>query len=227
MWVKICANTNLEDAALAAGLGADAVGFVFARSKRQVTVEQVAAITRALPAGLEQIGVFDTNDANEIATAVSEAGLSAAQIHRGYDESLIVRLSDLLKGRTEIIPTLHWAADGADAGIGDRIAAELERIASAGLVRRVLVDSKVNGASGGTGISFDWTAARRVFLQAPQSLQLILAGGLRPANVAEAIRELSPYGVDVASSVEASAGKKDPNKLAEFIHAARRKPDKS
>ncbi len=81
MWVKICANTNLADAQLAAELGADAVGFVFAPSKRQVNADQVAAITRNLPGPIARVGVFATRDAAEIARAVQLAGLSAVQLH--------------------------------------------------------------------------------------------------------------------------------------------------
>jgi phosphoribosylanthranilate isomerase len=222
MWVKICANTNLEDAVLAAELGADAVGFVFAASKRQVTVPQVAAITSALPSGVERIGVFDSQDADEIAAAAAAARLSAVQLHRGYDEQLIDRLHQLLGLRAEIIPTLHWAADASESvETAERVGSDLERIAAAGVVRRVLIDSKVNGRSGGTGVAFDWQAARRVFSQAPGTLRLILAGGLRPENVSEAVLELSPSGVDVASGVEASVGRKDPARMADFIQTAR------
>lgn len=225
MWVKICANTNLEDATLAAELGADAVGFVFAQSKRQVTVGQVAAITTALRSRVERIGVFDSQDANGIAEAAATAHLSAVQLHKGYDDALVDKLSSLL-GDVEIIPALHWTVNASDSGSGDRISSQLERIAATGFVRRVLIDSKVNGASGGTGVPFDWQSARRVFAEAPKTLQLILAGGLRPENVAEAILELSPSGVDVASGVEASAGRKDPARMAAFIQKARsgRKP---
>lgn len=221
MWVKICANTTLEDAALAAELGADAVGFVFAKSRRRVTVAQVAAITRALPKRVEKIGVFDSDDASEIAAALSEARLSAAQLHRGYDDALVARLSDLVGTTAEIIPTLHWVVEPGDGGASDAIAEGLERIARAGIARRVLVDSKVQGVSGGTGVRFDWTAARQVFCGAPKGLRLILAGGLNAANVAQAVGELNPAGVDVASGVESAVGKKDPIQLAAFIRAAR------
>jgi phosphoribosylanthranilate isomerase len=89
MWVKICGNTNLKDAALAAELGADAVGFVFAASKRQVTAAQVAAITACLPAVVERVGVFDSQDAEVIATTAYAAGLTAVQLHGGFDEPLL------------------------------------------------------------------------------------------------------------------------------------------
>ena len=84
-----------------------------------------------------------------------------------------------------------------------------------------LKDSKVGNALGGTGISFDWHAARNVFASTQAGLKLILAGGLQPANVANAIRELRPWGVDVSSGVEAHAGRKDPEKLAQFIQRAK------
>jgi phosphoribosylanthranilate isomerase len=215
MWVKICANTNLEDAARAAELGADAVGFVFAESKRQVTAAQVAAITPHLPDKVERVGVFYSRDANEIAGVVAEAGLTAVQLHGGLDEALI----DLLAGRVRIIQTLHWVV-GAE-GAAERLMEELRRIAAGGVVDRVLIDSKVGSAGGGTGIAFDWPAARAVFAAAPAGLRLIVAGGLRQENVAEAIAQLRPFGVDVASGVEASPGRKDHARLARFIENAR------
>jgi phosphoribosylanthranilate isomerase len=219
MWVKICANTNLHDAALAAELGADAVGFVFAASKRQVSVAEVAAITAALPASVERIGVFDSHTAEEITDAVSTARLSGVQVHRELDIQELQRLRLAVPGTVEIIPTLHWAVDDSSAAV--HIAAQLEKIAATGLVRRLLIDSKVNGTSGGTGIGFDWPAARQVFLQAPSNLELILAGGLKPDTVAAAIVELHPFGVDVTSGVESAPRRKDPAQIASFIRNAR------
>src|SRR5277367_1331317 len=96
MWVKICANTNLQDALLAAELGADAVGFVFAPSKRQVTAEQVAAITPELPSSVCKVGVFATKDAAEIVAAVERAGLNAVQLHGAPDAELLRELSEAL-----------------------------------------------------------------------------------------------------------------------------------
>lgn len=221
MWVKICANTTLEDAARAAELGADAVGFVFAVSRRQVTIPQVAAITAALPRTVERIGVFDSQDANEIAAAASSAGLSGVQLHGAYNKALIEQLNRVLSRETTIIQTLHWPVGASTSDIADDLEDELHRIAEARIVRRVLIDSKVNGTSGGTGISFDWTAARRLFAEAAQQLDVILAGGLKPENVAEAIGQLRPWGVDVASGVEASVGRKDPERMLRFIQTAK------
>lgn len=221
MWVKICANTTLEDATRAAELGADAIGFVFAASKRQVTAPQVAAITAALPGTVERIGVFDSHNAQEIAAAVSAAGLSGAQLHGGYDEALVRNLRELLGPDIAIIQTLHWTVGANTTDIAGDLKRELDQIAEARIVRRVLIDSRVNGASGGTGINFDWAAAHRLFSEAAQRFDVILAGGLKPENVAEAIGQLHPWGVDVASGVEASVGRKDPERMLRFIQTAK------
>ena len=219
MWVKICGNTNLEDAALAAELGADAVGFVFAASKRHVTAAQVAAITRELRGPVERVGVFDSRDAEAIARAAEEAGLTSVQLHGGLDEELMERLAKRFDGGVGVIQTLHWVV-GAD-GAAAELMGQMERVAALG-VERVLIDSKVGAAMGGTGVAFDWGAARRVFAAAPRGLRLIVAGGLRAENVAQAIAELRPWGVDVSSGVEASVGRKDPERVRRFIANARR-----
>lgn len=223
MWIKICANTNLEDAALAAELGADAVGFVFAPSKRQVTPAQVAAITPHLPTTVERVGVFYSHDPKEIAQAVAQAGLTAVQLHGGLDNDLTSRLTDLLAGSARIIQTLHWVIDSpaSEPSSAIQLQQQLFHIAASGLSDRVLIDSKVGTAGGGTGVSYDWLAARHAFASAPSGLHLIVAGGLRPDNVAQAIAHLQPWGVDVASGVESSPGRKDPARLAAFINNAR------
>jgi phosphoribosylanthranilate isomerase len=221
MWVKLCANTTVEDAALAAELGADAVGFVFARSRRQVTVRQVAAITSALTSKVERIGVFDSEDAEQIAAAATHAGLDAVQLHSGYHRPLVERLRDCLDPRIDIIPVLHWTIGDETASTAKQIATTLLRMSTDGMVRRVLIDSKVGVASGGTGVAFDWAAARSIFLQAPAGLKLILAGGLTPQNIGAAVQELHPWGVDVASGVEAEPGRKDVTKIADFLRNAR------
>lgn len=224
MWVKICGNTNLEDAALAIELGADAVGFIFAASKRQVTAAEVAAIVPQLPAHAERVGVFDSHDREEIAEIARLAGLSAVQLHGGYDEELLVGLGERLggdAGSVGIIQTLHWVAGDDSAA---ELRAQLERIARLQIADRVLIDSKVGGAAGGTGVAFDWARAREVFASAPVGLRLVLAGGLRPDNVAQAVGQLHPWGVDVSSGVEASPGRKDPARLAQFLINARKNP---
>jgi phosphoribosylanthranilate isomerase len=193
-----------------------------------VTAEQVAAITPHLPDGVERVGVFDSRDAEVIAQTASDAGLTAVQLHRGLDEGLIAALAKRFAGGVRIIQTLHWTinqqtpygeADSAESS-AVLLAGQIERIAALGMVDRVLVDSKVGAASGGTGVAFDWAAAWRVFASAPDGLRLIVAGGLRPGNVAEAITRLGPWGVDVSSGVEVSPGRKDPAQMARFIKNA-------
>jgi phosphoribosylanthranilate isomerase len=221
MWIKICANTSLEDAQLAAELGADAVGFVFAPSLRQVTVAQVARITPHLSPHIERVGVFPALEAPAIASASQQAGLTAVQLHGGVSLALLQELQNLLQGRIKIIQTVHWLVD-SDGASAAEVASQLTQITQQGIVQHVLIDSKVGQASGGTGVSFDWGAACTVFAEAATGLKLIVAGGLRPENVAEAIEGLTPWGVDVASGVEAAPGKKSPGKLAAFIQNARR-----
>jgi phosphoribosylanthranilate isomerase len=221
MWIKICANTSLDDAQMAADLGADAVGFVFAPSKRQVTAAQVARITPHLPTQVERVGVFPTLDAEEIARAAEEAGLTAVQLHGGVSLDLVRQLHTIFAGRLKIIQTIHWQIDSNGASAA-AVAEHLRQIAAQGLTEHVLIDSKIGQAGGGTGVAFDWTAAQAVLADASRGLNLIVAGGLRPETVSEAISRLNPWGLDVASGVEAEPGRKSPEKLAAFISNARK-----
>ncbi len=220
MWIKICGNTNLDDAQMATALGADAVGFVFAPSARQVSAAQVARIARHLPANVEKVGVFPSLNAGEIVAIAEEAGLDAVQLHGGVSLTLLRELQDSFKGRVKLIQTVHWQLE--DAGENAEVfAQQLRGISEDGVAERVLVDSKVGTAIGGTGVTFDWEASRGVLAEARAGLKLIVAGGLRPENVGEAIRRLKPWGVDVASGVELKPGTKDPDKVADFIRNAR------
>jgi phosphoribosylanthranilate isomerase len=226
MWIKICGNTNLEDAQLAAQLGADAVGFVFAASPRQVTAAQVAAITPHLPSHVERIGVFHSRDAGQIAAIAIDAGLTAVQLHGALDLPLAQRLAEEFKDSVRIIQTLHWTvsqpspSDAAQSPAA-QLASQIERIARLGFADRILIDSKVGAATGGTGVPFDWASARALFASAPNGVHLIVAGGLNAENVAHAIAQLKPWGVDVSSGIESSPGRKDPALLARFIQSAR------
>ncbi|HEY6412372.1 MAG TPA: phosphoribosylanthranilate isomerase [Edaphobacter sp.] len=220
MWIKICANTNLDDAQLAAELGADAVGFVFAPSKRQVTAAQVADITPHLPRSVERVGVFHSQNADEIASIAQQAGLTAIQLHGGSNPALAEELQRRFEGRLGLIQTIHWQVD-TDGSSAMTVNRQLAQLNADGVIDRVLIDSKVGQATGGTGTSFNWSEARSVFTQSAGRLKLIVAGGLRPENVAEAIQGLTPWGVDVASGVEAEPGRKDPEKLVAFLKNAR------
>src|SRR5260370_33478741 len=122
MWIKICANTNLEDAQLAAELGADAVGFVFAPSPRQVTAAAVARITPNLPEGVECVGVFPALDAQQIAGIAQECGLNTVQLHDGVRLSLVRQLDETFNGQVKLIQTVHWQGEreAASAAVGGR-----------------------------------------------------------------------------------------------------------
>ena len=220
MWIKICANTNVEDALLAVELGADAVGFVFAPSSRRVTPEQAALIAEQLPASTERIGIFDTHDAGEIVRTVDCAHLTGAQLHGGFDPLLIDQLSHAFGNNIAITQTLHWDTASGGRTSADALAEALRKLRRHDAVERVLIDSRVGAATGGTGVPFDWTEAARVLRDELGRLKLIVAGGLNPENVAEAIQTLDAWGVDVATGVEASPGKKDPQKLEAFIEKA-------
>jgi phosphoribosylanthranilate isomerase len=226
MWVKICANTNVEDALLAVEAGADAVGFVFAPSKRRVSSEQVEEITRQLPAGVEKVGVFATDDPFEVEHYVACSGLTAAQLHGAFDSDMVQRLSGEFGGKLKIIQTVAYAVDADDGAARDaEFVATLSVVFAEPQVWAVLVDAAKSGASGGLGVAFDWNhvggLVRRAMSSTGENPRVILAGGLRPETVAGAIAEFEPWGVDVASGVEASPGMKDVAKVRAFIEAAR------
>lgn len=209
LWIKICANTSLADALLAAEAGADAVGFVFAASPRRVTVEQVAAIVPELPAELEKIGVFVDAALEQIAAAVEACGLTGVQLHFEAGAELAAQLRARFGPALRIVRTVHFAAGaGAEMPDGRHIDA-------------VLVDSRTATARGGTGQTFDWSLAADSLFRDTREGKLIVAGGLTPENVAEAIAILRPWGVDVASGVEAAPGRKDAAKVRAFVARAR------
>ena len=217
IWIKICANTTLEDALLAAAAGADAVGFVFAPSPRRVTVAEVALMTPRLPATVEKIGVFVNATLEEIAAAVQVCGLTGVQLHFDANPELPAKLHERLGPELRILRVMHFSAETAA-----QHAAQIAEHARNPHVDAVLVDSSTKTAVGGTGMSFDWDAARiTLFQDAEARLRRVAAGGLNPSNVAEAIAALRPWGVDVASGVEAAPGRKDPDKVREFVRRAR------
>jgi len=226
MFVKICANTNLEDALLAVELGADAVGFVFGESKRRVNSEEVAEITPALPAGVEKVGVFATDDPFEVEHHIACSGLTVAQLHGSFDASMVRALSGEFGGELKIIQTVPYAVDMTDQEASDEaFERTLDAVFDEPAVWAVLLDTAKAGASGGLGVAFDWAHVAKIVERAIGGREprprVILAGGLNAENVAEAIAVLRPWGVDVATGVEASPGKKDPEKLRAFIAAAR------
>ncbi len=238
LWIKICANTSLEDALVAANAGADALGFVFAPSPRRVTPEQVAAIVPALPAGIEKIGVFVDAPLDEIAATVTACGLTGVQLHFSAPPTLPAQLRARFGSKLRILGVVHFDAENAagQAGLvtghGFSRAASAEREEGALAPKRrffdpatidaVLVDSRTATAVGGTGMPYDWSlAAAALFQNSGARERLIAAGGLTPENVAEAIARLKPWGVDVVSGVESAPGQKDAAKVRAFIANAR------
>jgi phosphoribosylanthranilate isomerase len=216
IWIKICGNTSLKDALLAVEAGADALGFVFAPSPRRVTVAQVAAIVPHLPETVEKIGVFVDAPLEEIVSTVQACGLTGVQLHFDAEPELPARLHEHLGPEVRILRVMHFGAESTEDH-----AAQLAEHARNPHVHAVLVDSQTATAVGGTGIIFDWAEARKTVFSESGKLKLIAAGGLNPENVAEAINALRPWGVDVASGVEAAPGRKDPAKMQEFVARAR------
>ena len=199
--VKICGITRVEDALAAAKAGADAIGLVFyAKSPRAVDIEQAREILAALPPFVTTVGLFVDAERSELERILASVPLDLLQFHG--DES--VQQCEAF-GRP-YIKALRVKA-------GDDIAAQVARYPSA---QGILLDAYVEGVPGGTGEAFDWSLI-------PQTLSklLILAGGLRPDNVAEAVSRVRPYAVDVSGGVEASKGVKDVEKVGAFIRAAR------
>jgi len=211
MWIKICGNTNLEDARFAAECGADAVGFVFAPSPRRVEADQVRKITQQLPTELEKYGVCVDAGFNEIVSTVETCALTGVQLHRSVDENLPRLLRQHFAGRISIVQVVNYRAHEFEQQL--RALGENED--------PILVDSSTAKAAGGTGTSFDWRDARSTLQRTAPNLRLIAAGGLAPENVKEAIQILQPWGVDVVSGVESKPGKKDPKRVQAFIENSR------
>lgn len=227
MWTKICANTNVDDALLAVEMGADAVGFVFAPSKRQVTPDEAAEIIAELPSGVEKVGVFVTDDPNQVQGSVDVAGLTAVQLHGAYRASMVQHLVEECGEDLKIIQTMAYELDSVDReDVDARFEGALRLVFGDPSVWAVLLDTAKGGASGGLGVSFDWERVGKIVERTRKAFgddapRVILAGGLRAENVAAAIATMDPWGVDVASGVEAAPGKKDPERLRAFLDAAK------
>jgi phosphoribosylanthranilate isomerase len=197
MWVKICGITNEEDALAAVALGADAVGFVFAPSTRQVTVGTARDIARRLPPEVMTVGVFRDQSPDFVIDTVLEAGLRGAQLHGHETPSMAAEI----RPKVQILIVAFAAGDAGIARYDDFGADAL------------LID----GTTPGSGRVFDWTMVD----SAPDNRRVIVAGGLTPDNVADAVALTEPWGVDVSTGVESSPGQKDPRLVQAFIHASR------
>ncbi len=199
--IKICGITNLEDATAAVEAGADALGFMFYEpSPRHVSLETVAKIVEKIPTWVLKVGVFVNPSPDLVMTALGNCGLNLLQFHGEESPDFCASFGVMsmkafrMKDAESLLPMAGYRTDV------------------------FLLDSHVNGMNGGTGEKFSWDLA----LEAKKfGKPIFLAGGLTPQNIAQAVYEVRPFGVDVSSGVESSPGKKDHAKLWKFIEAAR------
>jgi phosphoribosylanthranilate isomerase len=236
-WVKICGMTNLEDALAAVDAGADAVGFVFyEKSPRCVTVETAREIVGKLPEEMEKIGVFVGPDEDPI-NVLLETGLTGTQCYisaegvAGSNASGTATDRDCLPPHFRSLMAFPMSLFGEDVSEVERVltgfADSKKKIPEGtsipdGFLDTFLMDSGNLRQPGGTGHTFDWRKARGLAEgMRKNGLRLVVAGGLTPQNVGEAIEILQPWGVDVSSGVEARPGKKDPEKVRAFVKAVR------
>ncbi|HEY6085746.1 MAG TPA: phosphoribosylanthranilate isomerase [Nitrospira sp.] len=202
--IKICGMTNEQDAAAAVAAGADALGFVFYRkSPRYVDPSVVKHIVASLPPLIMPIGVFVNEELKTVRDLMDSCGLAIAQLHGDESASYCLELA------RPVLKAIRVKDRGSFLAL-----AEFRGRAG---VRGFVIDTFSNDAYGGTGQIMDWSLAA----EAAKASTIILAGGLTPQNVAQAIRTARPYGVDVSSGVESSPGKKDHAKIRAFVQAAR------
>lgn len=197
LFIKVCGITSEADALLCVGLGADALGFVFAPSPRQVSVAAVRDIVHRVPREVLTVGVFRDEARQRVVQMAYDAGLGAVQLH-GHETA-----EDCRWVRQQVPCTIRAFSAGDPA---------ITRFADFG-ADYILID----GASPGSGEVFDWRLAEGVIDHG----RMLVSGGLHAGNVAQAIAHLQPWGVDVSSGVESEPGRKDPNKVRQFIQAAR------
>jgi phosphoribosylanthranilate isomerase len=198
MRVKICGITNKEDALMAADLGADALGFIFAKgSPRTITPDMARNIIDELPPFTVPVGVFVDSPVEEILSIIEHTGIGCVQLHGNESPSECTKIN---------VPVIkafrvheHFQADTL-----------LQFSAAA-----YLLDTYVEGVAGGTGKTFDWNTA----VTAKTYGRIILAGGLTPENINGAITKVRPYGIDISSGVESVPGKKDKRKLQQLFAA--------
>jgi phosphoribosylanthranilate isomerase len=217
IWIKICATTNLDDAFASIDAGANALGFILTESSRRITVETAAEIIAALPTSTEKIGVVVNETPEALAQLASDIGLTGLQLHGDEPAGQLPEFRSAL-GLRKIIKTLQARELLAAPETLD------EYLRNSKYIDGILLDSGSPAAPGGTGQTFDWHNALPIVERIKQNVPVVIAGGLSPTNVADAIRLFDPCGVDVVSGVELSPGKKDHAKVRAFIAVARAVP---
>lgn len=205
-WIKFCGTTSIEDALASIEAGADALGFIFAPSKRRIAPEKAQTIIEKLPQTVERVGVFLNASPDEIRRVAALVDLTGIQLHGNEMTADIRRALPGNRSSLRIIKTIL---------MGNGIAMLAAALSSGESVDAWLLDS---GA--GSGKTFDWQAARAQMGESQG--RFIIAGGLTPGNVGEAIRTFSPWGVDVVTGIEREPGHKDPKKLNAFVSAVRK-----
>lgn len=207
--IKVCGITRPCDAVACSEAGVDAIGLVFARSPRQVTIRQARSIVAELPPYVSAVGVFVNAKADSIRRTVFEAGLSEVQLHGDEPPALVLTLKGL-----RVIKALRVRSR--------TFLDELQRFAKDG-IGGVLLDAFSPMARGGSGRRFDWdlVAGARDAGALDGAPPIILAGGLTAQNVRSAIRRLHPWGVDVSTGVESTPGLKSAEKISRFVAAVR------
>ena len=201
--VKICGITNLEDASLAVELGVDALGFIFAGSPRRITPQKARDIIRGIPPFVKTVGVFVDEQPAAIRATMHYCGLDLAQLHGNESPEFCSLLT------SQAIKALR---------IKDETSLPTGR-SYRGKVRALLLDTYSKDKAGGTGKTFDWDLAIMI---KESGMPVILAGGLGPSNIAQAIQTVKPYAVDVNSGVEERPGKKDGALMKALMEKVRR-----
>ncbi|MCP4566604.1 MAG: phosphoribosylanthranilate isomerase [FCB group bacterium] len=197
--IKICGITSLDDALTSIEFGADALGFVFADSPRQIDPETAHKIIRVLPPFIDTVGVFVDEKVDVIQQTANHCGLHSVQLHGNESPSYVQKLS---------LPLIKAFRIRDISDVEDIKRFELTHF---------LLDTYDEHKSGGTGKSFDWEIA----LPAKALGEIILSGGLNSSNITDALESVKPYAVDVSSGVEKSPGIKDHRKIEEFIRKVR------
>jgi phosphoribosylanthranilate isomerase len=205
--IKFCGLTRGEDAALASDLGAGFVGAIFAGGPRNLLPRDAAAVFSGVPRSVRRVGVFDAQDAGEIGSTATEVSLDVIQLHGSWTPARVRDIRRAFAG--SVWPVVR-------VGLHD-VTAELAAAFETG--DGVVVDAHVPGQLGGTGLPLPWKSLAATLESVRRGRTLILAGGLRPENVAGAIKILSPDVVDVSSGVESAPGIKDRQKMTAFRDA--------